>query len=86
MGAADWVHLEALDRYPLKIALSEGGIGWVPYFLERADFSHQQHKAWTRSHLRDRKPSDVFKKHHFRGYHENVCRPAPSFLIRGPKE
>ncbi len=86
VGAADWVHLEALDRYPLKIALSEGGIGWVPYFLERADFSHQQHKAWTRSHLRDRKPSDVFKKHHFRGYHENVCRPAPSFLIRGPKE
>ena len=55
---------EALDRYPaLKIALSEGGIGWVPYFLERADFSHQQHKAWTYSKIGDRKPSDVFKKH-----------------------
>ncbi len=63
VGAADWVHLPALDRYPLKIALSEGGIGWVPYFLERADFSHQQHKAWTRSHLRDRQPSEVFRKH-----------------------
>ena len=35
-GAADWLHLEALERYPgMKIALSEGGIGWIPYFLER---------------------------------------------------
>jgi len=64
VGAADWVHLDALNRYPdLRIALSEGGIGWVPYFLERADFSHEQHKAWTHSHLGGRKPSEVFKKH-----------------------
>jgi hypothetical protein len=36
-GAADWLHLEALERYPgMKIALSEGGIGWIPYFLERS--------------------------------------------------
>ena len=63
-GAADWLNLEALDQYPdLKIALSEGGIGWVPYFLERADFSHERHKAWTHSRLADTSPSDVFKKH-----------------------
>src|SRR3546814_8744367 len=41
-GAADWLNLAALQQYPtLKIALSEGGIGWIPYFLERADFSHR---------------------------------------------
>ena len=47
-SAADWLHLKALQRYPdLKIALSEGGIGWIPYFLERADFVHDHHRAWT---------------------------------------
>jgi predicted TIM-barrel fold metal-dependent hydrolase len=63
-GAADWLNLEALLRYPqLRIALSEGGIGWIPYFLERADFSHERHKAWTHSHLTRVKPSELFKRH-----------------------
>lgn len=63
VGAADWLHLEALERYPLKVALSEGSIGWVPYFLERSDFSHDQHKAWTHSRFKGTKPSEVFWKH-----------------------
>jgi predicted TIM-barrel fold metal-dependent hydrolase len=64
VGAADWLHLNALHRYPtLKIALSEGGIGWIPYFMERADFSHWRHKAWTHSDFGAEKPSDTFKKH-----------------------
>jgi predicted TIM-barrel fold metal-dependent hydrolase len=66
VGASDWLHLEALLRYPsMKIALSEGSIGWVPYFLERSDFSHERHKAWTHSDLnfKGMKPSKLFKKH-----------------------
>jgi predicted TIM-barrel fold metal-dependent hydrolase len=65
VGAADWLNLEALQRYNMKIALSEGSIGWVPYFLERADFSHWRHKAWTNSDLnfKGKKPSEIFKKH-----------------------
>ncbi len=64
VGAADWLHLQALQRYPtMKIALSEGSIGWVPYFMERSDFSHERHKAWTHSLFKDTKPSEVFKKH-----------------------
>jgi predicted TIM-barrel fold metal-dependent hydrolase len=66
VGAADWLNLAALERYPtLRIALSESGIGWIPYFVERADFSHGQHKAWTNSELifKGRKPSEVFKQH-----------------------
>ena len=64
VGAADWLHLEALERYPsMKIALSEGGIGWIPYFLERSDFSHERHKAWTHSRFEGTKPSEVFRKH-----------------------
>lgn len=66
VGAADWLNLSALHRYPnLRIALSEGSIGWVPYFMERADFSHQQHQAWTHSnlYLGEKKPSEIFKEH-----------------------
>lgn len=64
IGAADWLHLAALHRYPtMKIILSESGIGWVPYFLERADFSHWRHKAWTHSGFENTTPSEVFHKH-----------------------
>lgn len=63
-GAADWLQLKALHDYPdMRIALSEGSIGWVPYFLERADFSNWRHKAWTNSIFQDTKPSDIFKRH-----------------------
>jgi predicted TIM-barrel fold metal-dependent hydrolase len=64
VGASDWLHLQALQKYPnMRIALSEGSIGWVPYFLERSDFSHARHKAWTHSHFGNTKPSDTFRKH-----------------------
>lgn len=62
-SAADWIHLAALNRYPnLKIALSEGGIGWIPYFLERADFTFKHH-VWTRVDLGGKLPSEVFREH-----------------------
>lgn len=64
-GASDWLQLKALHDYPdMRIALSEGSIGWVPYFMERADFSNSRHKAWTNSRFPgDMKPSDTFKRH-----------------------
>jgi predicted TIM-barrel fold metal-dependent hydrolase len=64
VGAADWLQLQALEHYPsMKIALSEGGIGWIPYFLERSNFSHERHKAWTHSRFKGTRPSEVFRKH-----------------------
>ena len=63
-SAADWITLDALQRYPdLKMALSEGGIGWVPYLLERADFTNRHHGAWTNKSYGDKKPSEVFREH-----------------------
>jgi predicted TIM-barrel fold metal-dependent hydrolase len=63
-SAADWLQLRALQRYSdLKIALSEGGIGWIPYFLERADFTFEHHHEWTHTDFGGRKPSDVFREH-----------------------
>jgi len=64
VGAADWLQLKALQEYPqMRISLSEGGIGWVPYFLERADYSNWRHKVWTHSIFQDRKPSETFRRH-----------------------
>jgi predicted TIM-barrel fold metal-dependent hydrolase len=63
-AAADWLFAGFWKRYPgLRMALSEGGIGWIPYFLERADFTYSQHRAWTRTDFGKEKPSDVFRRH-----------------------
>lgn len=62
-AAADVLWSPIPRRHPrIKIALSEGGIGWVPYFLERADFTYQHHKAWTGQDFGDLLPSDVFHR------------------------
>ncbi|QCG95821.1 Predicted metal-dependent hydrolase, TIM-barrel fold [Azospirillum oryzae] len=63
-SAADWIWAPMWKKYPdLKMALSEGGIGWIPYLLERADFTHRHHNAWTGSNFEGQMPSDIFRKH-----------------------
>ena len=62
-AAADLVWSPVLRNYPdLRIALSEGGIGWIPYFLERIDYVYQHHKAWTAQDFGDKLPSQVFNE------------------------
>lgn len=61
---ADLVWSPLFECHPdLKDALAEGGIGWMPYFLERADFTYRHHKKWTRQDLGGRLPSEVFQEH-----------------------
>ncbi len=51
-----------LDRHPkLKVISSEGGVGWVPYLLERADYTYMKHRFWTKSSL-PKKPSEYFHR------------------------
>ena len=60
-AAADLVWSPVLRKFPdLKIALSEGGIGWIPYFLERIDYNYRRHHAWTGQDFGDKLPSEVF--------------------------
>jgi len=62
-SASDWLHGAFWQKYPdLRMALSEGGIGWIPYFLERADFTHDHHHQWTFTEFGGQRPSEVFKK------------------------
>ena len=64
MCAADLIWSQVFRKFPnLKIALSEGGIGWIPYFLDRIDFTYQHHKAWTHQDFGDKLPSQVFHEH-----------------------
>ena len=48
MGSmSDFLFSGVLVRFPeLKLAYSEGQIGWIPYILERADDVWSEHRAW----------------------------------------
>ena len=44
----DFLFSGVLVRHPeLKLAYSEGQIGWIPYILERADDVWVEHRAWA---------------------------------------
>jgi predicted TIM-barrel fold metal-dependent hydrolase len=61
--AADLLFSPVLRKFPdLRLALSEGGIGWIPYFLERVDYVYSHHKAWTGQDFGDMLPSQVFSE------------------------
>ena len=63
-AAADLVWSPIFRKFPdLKVALSEGGIGWIPYLLERIDYSYGRHHAWTGQDFGGRLPSEVFNEH-----------------------
>jgi predicted TIM-barrel fold metal-dependent hydrolase len=60
-ATADLIFSGLLIRHPkVRIALSEGGSGWVPYLLERMDYT------WERTRLsvdRSVAPSELFRRH-----------------------
>jgi predicted TIM-barrel fold metal-dependent hydrolase len=62
-AAADLLWSRVLRNFPdLRFALSEGGTGWIPYFLERANYVYKNHKAWTYQDFGDKLPSEVFNE------------------------
>ena len=63
-AAADLLWSRIPKHFPdLRIALSEGGIGWIPYFLDRLDRTYEMHRLWTGQNFGGELPSDVFRRH-----------------------
>jgi predicted TIM-barrel fold metal-dependent hydrolase len=61
-STADLVFSKLLQRFPgTKISLAEGGTGWVPWLLERLDYTWDRHRHYS-DIPQDVKPSEVFQK------------------------
>ncbi|CAO5161757.1 Amidohydrolase [Frankia sp. AiPs1] len=61
--AQDLLWGPAFRNYPdLKVAFSEGGIGWIPFYLDRSD-RHYTNQRWLRRDFGDKLPSEVFREH-----------------------
>lgn len=60
----DLMWTKVFKKFPgIKIAMSEGGIGWIPYALERMDYVYEHHHSWTGAEFGGLRPSDVYRKH-----------------------
>src|SRR6185369_5961180 len=64
---SDFLFSGVLVRHPeLKLAYSEGQIGWIPYILERADDVWREHRAWGGvKDIVPEPPSSYYYKHVF---------------------
>jgi predicted TIM-barrel fold metal-dependent hydrolase len=50
-------------KFPsIMIAMSEGGTGWIPYALERMDYTYSHHKAWTGADFGGLTPTEIFHR------------------------
>jgi predicted TIM-barrel fold metal-dependent hydrolase len=63
--AQDLLFGPTLRRFPeLRVALSEGGIGWIPFYLDRVD-RHFTNQGWLHGadDFGGKLPSEVFRDH-----------------------
>jgi len=59
---ADLLFSPVFHKHPdLQVALSEGGIGWVPWLLERIDHVWERHRYYN-DIVFDARPSDLFHR------------------------
>ena len=80
-----WIFSGMFQRYPnLKIALSEGEIGWIPYFLERAEQVLDKQRHWVKrgQKFMDHAATDVDLDQ--LDIRADVPRPHLRLLHRGP--
>jgi len=53
------------NRFPqIKFALTEGDIGWIPYFLQRAEHALERHNGWMKHEPpHGMGPAEIFHEH-----------------------
>ena len=82
MAGVDWLLSGVFERFPgLKVILSEGGAGWIPYLLERADKAFhdvrlQRNVTIGQTASSSRPPSELFLDHMY------VCLVDEHFALR----
>jgi predicted TIM-barrel fold metal-dependent hydrolase len=83
MACADWLLSGTLERFPqLKLILSEGGAGWIPYILERADKAFHDKRIQPNAEIGQTSkggtvpPSQLFAEHVY------VCLVDEHFALR----
>jgi predicted TIM-barrel fold metal-dependent hydrolase len=62
----DLVWAQFYEKFPnLRFSLTEGDVGWIPYFLWRAEHVLNRHSGWTLASFPEGMsgPTDIFKKH-----------------------
>jgi len=63
----DWMFSGKFDRFPnLKLLYAECQIGWIPYFVERADDTWRTHR-WAQGEERIPNPPSYYYKKHVNG-------------------
>jgi predicted TIM-barrel fold metal-dependent hydrolase len=67
LALLDWLFSGVFETYPnLKISFAESQIGWIPYFLERADRVWLHNRGWNEVYGRlPNPPSSYFADHVF---------------------
>lgn len=62
---ADLIFSEVFHKFPgVKVSLAEGGIGWMPWLLERIEYTWERHSAYQ-SYNTSVRPSELVKDHIF---------------------
>ena len=62
VACTDLITSGTFRKFPnLKVALSEGGIGWVPFLLDRMD-KHMWNQSWTGLDIGAGSPTEIWKK------------------------
>ena len=59
---ADFLWSQTFQKFPqLKVSLTEGDIGWIPYFVQKAEHTWERHGGWTEHDFgQDRGPEEIF--------------------------
>jgi predicted TIM-barrel fold metal-dependent hydrolase len=66
LSMVELIWADLWTRFPtLRFSLTEGDIGWIPYFLWRAEHTYRRHGGWTQASFPDGYdgPADVFRRH-----------------------